>query len=327
MIEIMIENKYYYNADFVKGILIFFVILGHVLQGTLQESILRNVIYSFHMPLFIGVSGFLLNKHKLCKLNIKELFIKYLKRLLIPWLLAVIVYEFVLNINNVSFYVILKESLKALIYPYYHLWFVLGYLSYIILYYFLVKSKVSDNNITWISIITSITFYALKHMGLININNANILTLVLHDFRLEFFVFFILGIKLKRYKLIDINNTTKIIIIILFLVSILILFYIPNDILGLMSFYCFNSLVLLILINDIKQNKFTRVKFIEWVGKNSFAFYLYHVLAIIFTRLTFGTSNLIIFYTINLGLFIVYTFFIFMLSKVKLFNEYIFGSY
>lgn len=60
------KNKY---IDFIKGIAIFCVIYGHCLQygsGTIflqQEAYWNNfimkVIYSFHMPLFISVSGYL----------------------------------------------------------------------------------------------------------------------------------------------------------------------------------------------------------------------------------------------------------------------------
>lgn len=46
------------------------MILGHILQGKMDEAIWRTIIYSFHMPLFIGVSGFLFNVAKLFGLNL-----------------------------------------------------------------------------------------------------------------------------------------------------------------------------------------------------------------------------------------------------------------
>lgn len=55
--------------DFVKGVLIFLVVLGHCIQygsgkyyftrQSYFENILFKIIYSFHMPLFSLISGFL----------------------------------------------------------------------------------------------------------------------------------------------------------------------------------------------------------------------------------------------------------------------------
>ena len=50
-------------ADSLKGWLILLVILGHAIQSTLGEECdsnhVWNLIYSFHMPAFMAVSGWL----------------------------------------------------------------------------------------------------------------------------------------------------------------------------------------------------------------------------------------------------------------------------
>lgn len=50
-------------ADSLKGVLILLVVLGHAIQFTLGESCytdhMWDLIYSFHMPAFMAVSGFL----------------------------------------------------------------------------------------------------------------------------------------------------------------------------------------------------------------------------------------------------------------------------
>lgn len=50
-------------ADSLKGVLIILVVLGHAIQETLKDGCfdnhLWNCIYSFHMPAFMAVSGFL----------------------------------------------------------------------------------------------------------------------------------------------------------------------------------------------------------------------------------------------------------------------------
>lgn len=59
-------------ADSLKGCLMLLVILGHAIQSTLgtdcDSSHLWNIIYSFHMPAFMAVSGwFAYRGLNLCK--------------------------------------------------------------------------------------------------------------------------------------------------------------------------------------------------------------------------------------------------------------------
>lgn len=68
------------TIDFIKGILILFVILGHTTLGltdmySFDDTMygIANVIYSFHMPCFIAVSGFLYSesRHSMSKQLLK----------------------------------------------------------------------------------------------------------------------------------------------------------------------------------------------------------------------------------------------------------------
>lgn len=53
-------------ADSLKGCLMYLVIVGHIIQGMLFEECennhLWNLIYSFHMPAFMAVSGWFVYK-------------------------------------------------------------------------------------------------------------------------------------------------------------------------------------------------------------------------------------------------------------------------
>ena len=62
----MIEKKRIVWADALKGILIILVVLGHSIGASMTklgnsfaDDYLWNLIYSFHMPTFIAISGFL----------------------------------------------------------------------------------------------------------------------------------------------------------------------------------------------------------------------------------------------------------------------------
>lgn len=55
------------KMDSIKGLLIILVVLGHCLENTSNEGMMRviyNGIYSFHMPLFVFISGYFTNIHK-----------------------------------------------------------------------------------------------------------------------------------------------------------------------------------------------------------------------------------------------------------------------
>ena len=60
MTEIKVRKVW---IDSLKGILILLVVLGHSIQNTLKEGCYDNywwnLIYSFHMPAFMAISGYL----------------------------------------------------------------------------------------------------------------------------------------------------------------------------------------------------------------------------------------------------------------------------
>lgn len=55
-------SKRLFWADSLKGILIILVVLGHAIQAVFKQGCFDNhvwnLIYSFHMPAFMAVSGF-----------------------------------------------------------------------------------------------------------------------------------------------------------------------------------------------------------------------------------------------------------------------------
>ena len=54
--------KRFENIDFIKGVLIMLVVMGHIIQAldsNYEKNFIYFFIYSFHMPLFMSVSGYL----------------------------------------------------------------------------------------------------------------------------------------------------------------------------------------------------------------------------------------------------------------------------
>lgn len=65
--------------DILKGFGIFFVVFGHVIHN----SILREYIWNFHMPLFFIVSGLFHNSN----ITFRSFLLKRIKSIYIPYIL------------------------------------------------------------------------------------------------------------------------------------------------------------------------------------------------------------------------------------------------
>lgn len=93
------------SFDFIKGILIMLVVLGHALQWQYGEDCwntwLFHFIYSFHMPLFLFVSGIFL---KSClKISFSEMLVQRFRRLLVPAIIftaILLIIRFISNNNT-----------------------------------------------------------------------------------------------------------------------------------------------------------------------------------------------------------------------------------
>lgn len=89
--------------DYMKGWLIILVILGHSVlkfEDSFVSKVLFEAIYSFHMPLFVFLSGYFFFNKK--KSNSKELIFKQTKRLLLPvlsWLVVTTGFLLIFNID------------------------------------------------------------------------------------------------------------------------------------------------------------------------------------------------------------------------------------
>jgi fucose 4-O-acetylase-like acetyltransferase len=94
---------YYKWIDIAKGIGILCVVVGHAINQLNPENVtiilltIRNVIYSFHMPLFFFLSGFLLNYST----TTLEFIRKKVKRLVVPYFFAYILISIFLCISYI----------------------------------------------------------------------------------------------------------------------------------------------------------------------------------------------------------------------------------
>lgn len=109
-------------ADALKGFLIIMVILGHAIQsvcihrgGDFMNNYFWNLIYSFHMPAFMAISGFLAYRKNSCRdINIKSLvdvIWRRFRQLIIPFLIwSIVLYVVNHNVNDIYEYVLFPNK-------------------------------------------------------------------------------------------------------------------------------------------------------------------------------------------------------------------------
>lgn len=111
------------QIDTMKAWLIFFVVLGHMIELTPSwlSSMLHNFIYSFHMPVFIFIAG-MFSKSA----DIDKYAVRIVKGILIPLILFTLIYEGVWYYKTLSFPSMFTKSLQ----PFWVLWFMVSLLTW-----------------------------------------------------------------------------------------------------------------------------------------------------------------------------------------------------
>ncbi len=209
------------NIDFLKGLLIFLVIAGHLLSGSIRGSLPRYLIYSFHMPLFIALTGYLIRPEGLLSLTFPALIRKYFYRLLLPWLLALQIFYLVNHLGCLDT-LSLSSYLSSYWDIYFHLWYIPGLLVWIFLSYFLLKlfsalaarkSIFSGNTLQkadldsifppllLTALLISLFFCIWYVLPLTSTRSERIQYLVYHDFHLLYYIYFVFGMYLRRHPL------------------------------------------------------------------------------------------------------------------------------
>jgi fucose 4-O-acetylase-like acetyltransferase len=187
------------SIDRMKGIAILLVIVGHLIQfngidgGT--KSKLFNIIYSFHMPLFFILSGYVASLGSSKILNMSSLgsfMLKKVYTLIIP----LFTWELIVNkfFFNSSFELIsVNDLLNVFLHP--GLWFlqILFEIQILFSLYCLLSSYFNKMNKFYISILLFLLVYTLPVCGYVFIDHKHFMTLIL------FVTFFFVGSFVSKY--------------------------------------------------------------------------------------------------------------------------------
>lgn len=127
------------HIDMIRGILIILVVLGHF-----GEGVLHHIIFLFHMPLFLILSGYLYKREKLLDSNY---ILKKINDLMLPYICYMLI-DFILIRRDISFrtFCHMLWGGRAITGIY---WYVTCFLFSIIILALLLK-KFSDKTVKWL---------------------------------------------------------------------------------------------------------------------------------------------------------------------------------
>jgi acyltransferase len=322
-IKLMAKTKHNTGIDLIKGLLVILVILGHILLGKLNENLARFIIYGFHMPIFVAISGYLINHNNLQKSQLKDLFIKYKYRIIVPWAIAVIGYAIVTN-DNYN----LTNLIVIFVKPYYHLWYIPAILTYIFFTWLLTRLKIEFNKIVilGIMVISLLSYMAYILPALIS---STPIKAALSLIRPQFYVFFYLGFYLKsNSNFMQIKRGIYLAILPIALIAYIACFFVPNTLLFIVSFFSLNFFLTIFLLRKVTSERTPRIPLLEWMGQNSLAIYLWHVVPLlVLKKLSILTDNIWAYYVACVIAEALVLGSIFLLMRVKQVNQYVFGNF
>lgn len=260
----------YNELDLMKGIGIILVYLGHSfnLKGLVGNSIysyLWNIIYSFHMPLFFLISGFLMNNGK--EIQLKKYYIHKIKRILIPYFFINLIDFFPRtlfpNLVNSKF-----DIMRVFFYGTKITWFIYTLFMIFMIFPFLEKYILKKDRYYLFGIILILVNY-FKVFSKIEIFSINVVV----GYLLYFYIGYIIR-SIYKNKIIN-GIWNKNIIFLMFGVIFLVFSY--------KSFYLnyFNSIIFALIGILLTLNISLRIKkgnsiydILKFIGINSLTFYL-----------------------------------------------------
>ncbi len=269
------KNRIAY-IDIAKGIGILLMVAGHVFY----YGIYKKIIFSFHMPLFVIISGMFFKYNK----NFKEYLFKIIKRLLIPYIIGVVVVSTGRNLIcfeniNILPQVILGFSNLRSMFPNVEtvgaLWFIPYLIFMQLLYYYIVKAGEGNDLAIGLECIVIMLcgFYFGKQMVYLPWSI---------DIATSTMILFYIGNMMFKHKLTDkIINNNK--IILLFFIIWIFGFYFCDlefvrraySIISFAVAFC-GSMVILKISYVIDKYFKLLGSFLKWCGKNSIYIVIAH---------------------------------------------------
>lgn len=296
------KNKHIVWIDSLKGLVSIFVVLGHVFLGFTNNNLypneqimyleIKNWIYTWHMPIFMFISGLCFSiayvKQKLEKEKIKKQILNLL--------LLYLIFQFTLCSLKLVFTKFTDEKMSSFFELIYHLiipnnimWYIWVLIIYYIISIILLRNSNNKSNIKYLII------FAI--FGILTQNNG--LRLGLKNL-LYYYQFFYLGIFLKD-KIEKIDAKFIIVSFIWGLAYVMEFTKLEKKYWVIKNINAYLIIFFLIgLFNKIRL--LNKNKFFIKCGENSLQIYLLHtyfvtIMKAIFLRINFSYANISVFVT------------------------------
>ncbi len=151
-----------------------------------------------------------------------------------------------------------------------------------------------------------------------------IINTVVHTFRPQFYVFFLLG-NFIRENARQMNSPMEYVVLFLLGALKLYLFIHPNQLLSGLAFFLFNFFLIRVILKAASGNYIPNSSSLEWLGRNSLGIYLWHVLPIIICKMTITTENLFLFYLASFTFELLFIAAYALIAKHQFIKRFVFG--
>lgn len=272
------------SIDILRGYLIVCVVLGHLVLGSVHDNVIRYSIYAFHMPLFIGLSGYLINPLSLQANGFLSVLARYWHRVLLPFLIAFLFYTGVLIFHGIDEgRISTKILLSYLSTPYYHLWFVPTLVIWVLAFWTILKLKLPLILVLSICLIASLLWSGVPLSG-----QWHFLAPLLSKKVVYFFLFFMFGAYLRSaVKSQWLTSITDFKVLPISVIGVCACVYLLNigldkSLLKSVVWLIMNLLLIVVCTNAMvqkssKKNRGGIAVYLEAMGRNSLPIYLWHV--------------------------------------------------
>ncbi|CAI0825718.1 Fucose 4-O-acetylase and related acetyltransferases [Serratia quinivorans] len=307
------------SFDLLKGTLILLVIIGHVLPGSASSG-LRGAIYFFHMPLFLGVTGYFIRRYFL-DAGVVSILKKYKWRMIIPYLLAFVVY------SAYDLYMAAKAggiSVKTLIglglYPYYHLWYIPAVIIFVFYTLIIYRNNILLGLFLLLSAALSIWWYCYADV----MEDKYALLKFIGDKRFYYYYsFFLLGFCISDWS----ARIKPLFLMPIVIASGMLSYHVPNETLvDAILWYTFNASLLCMLLGMCKGLDLQKENLLVKIGQVSLPIYLWHVFPIIIVGMVLDTNSPAFYVSVVVIISILVFSFIALRGKSRFLDSYFYGE-
>ena len=252
----------YNYIDRLKGFTILLVVIGHILAFSMigDRNPINTVIASFHMPLFMFLSGLVIKEPKIGK----ALFVRLLQ-LLAPFLVVGLLFNLCINDTFESFFA--NDFKKG----YWYLWVLAVY------YIFLMPTRINIiGRFSFVKdiVIGTVLFVFLKFLAR-RIGTYDWFSLSLMS---NLWIYFYTGFLVRRYNGISwLKKRASLFSVALLSYIPLLIFYDKGTLIHFAQIVPLTAIIILLYIFIYRNDKYSKVEnLLAWIGKGTLDIYIYH---------------------------------------------------